>query len=430
MKIPFPEDGRTEFKQEWSSTAKKTIIAFANGSGGLIYFGVANDGEVVGCDHDSTERAVMSFARSGVEPSLTGLVQVELQTIDKKHVTVVYVLPGTQVPYRFKGKRIDENGVFIRIGGQTVPANLDEIFELIRRGDQCNWEERPAANQSLTFKTATEILNEGSIPFGEETWLGYGLLNKERLYTNLAYLLSDQNPSLIRLNFYRANGTFEHSDTEEGSILRQMITLRRKLNDLNSPFIEKNTSSQSRSETHPWPIVALREALTNSIAHRDYESPVVAAINLYQNSISFMTPGGLPPQITLEEALLPGWSFCRNQRLAELFARLQWMEKVGSGFPDIFQAYAGFTQQPTVKHVGRSFMIELPRIVFNKTVTSREDQILSVLAEHPKGLSRLEIEMRLNLSRSTTLNTLKKLEQSGKIVKQGTNRDTIYLLKV
>ena len=94
------------------------------------------------------------------------------------------------------------------------------------------------------------------------------------------------------------------------------------------------------------------------------------------------------------------------------------------------QAYAGFTQQPTVKHVGRSFVIELPRIVFNKTVASREDQILSVLAEHPKGLSRLEIEMRLNLRRSTTQNTLKKLEQSGKIVKQGTNRATVYLLKI
>ena len=75
-------------------------------------------------------------------------------------------------------------------------------------------------------------------------------------------------------------------------------------------------------------------------------------------------------------------------------------------------------------------MIELPRIVFNKTVASREDQILSVLAEHPKGLSRLEIEMRLNLRRSMTQNTLKKLEQSGKIVKQETNLATVYLLKI
>lgn len=430
MKIPLPEDGRTEFQQEWNPSVKKTIIAFANGSGGLIFFGVAKDGEVVGSDHDSTEHAVMSFARSGVEPELTGLVRVELRTIDRKPVTVAYVLPGTELPYRLKGKPFDDDAVFIRMGGQTVPAGLDEIFDLIRRGDRRNWEERPAANQSLTFRTATEILSEAGVPFGEETWSQYGLLNQERLYTNLACLLSDQNPHHIRLNFYWADGAFEHSDMEEGSVLRQMLSLRRKLDDLNSPFVEKNTSSQARRETHPWPVGVLHCGLANLIAHRDYESPVDAAINVFQNNISFMTPGGLPPQVTLEEVLLPGWSFCRNQRLAELFARLRWLEKVGSGFPDLFQAYAGFTQQPTVKHVGRSFLIELPRVEFSKTVLSRDDQLLGVLAEHPEGLSRLEIDMRLNLSRSTTLNTLKKLELSGRIVRQGENRDTLYFLKV
>lgn len=428
MKIPFPEDGRTEFKQAWSPTAKKTIIAFANGSGGIVYFGVADDGEVVGCDHDSVERAIMAFARSGVEPPMHRLIRVEQLKIDNKPVTVAYILPGTQVPYSFKGKVFDQDGVFIRIGGQTVAAKLDEVFELIRRGDRRNWEARPASNQSLTFTSATQIIEREHLRCDQNNWLGYGLLDENRVFTNLAHLLSDQNPTVIRLNFFRADGTFEHSETESGSVLRQMINLRRKLNDINPAFIDKNTSSQTRSEKHPWPPVALREALTNCIAHRDYDSEIDAAINIFQNNVSFLTPGGLPPKITLEEALLPGWSFCRNQRLAELFNRLGWMEKVGSGFADIFQAYAGFNQQPLVKHVGRSFVIELPRTEINQSTATREDIVLSILSENIKGSSRTELEKRLGLGRTTVLNLLKKMEQLGLIIKQGENRNTRYRL--
>lgn len=104
------------------------------------------------------------------------------------------------------------------------------------------------------------------------------------------------------------------------------------------------------------------------------------------------------------------------------------MEKVGSGFSDIFQAYAGFNQQPLVKHVGRSFVIELPRTEINQSTATREDIVLSILSENIKGLSRTELEKRLGLGRTTVLNLLKKMEQLGLIIKQGENRNTRYRL--
>ena len=69
MKLSKPEGQTLEYKQEWCDTAKKTMIAFANDLDGILLIGVADDGEVVGCNFDQVERSVRSFARDGVEPS-------------------------------------------------------------------------------------------------------------------------------------------------------------------------------------------------------------------------------------------------------------------------------------------------------------------------------------------------------------------------
>ncbi len=216
---------------------------------------VTDVGEVVGCDHDEVERAVMSFARSGIGPSLQRLVRVEQIRIGNKPVTVAYVLPGTRVPYSFKGKVFDQGGVFTRMGGQTVATTLDEVFELIRHGDHRAREARLAANQTLSFESATGIIEEAGLRFDRNSWIGYGLLDENRHFTNLTYLLSDQNISVIRLNFYRADGSFEHSESEVCSVLGQMVNLW----GINPPFIDKNSFSQTRRETYRWPPIAACE---------------------------------------------------------------------------------------------------------------------------------------------------------------------------
>ena len=52
MKLSEPERQVLEYKEEWSETVKKTMIAFANDLGGVLQIGVADDGEVVGCNFD------------------------------------------------------------------------------------------------------------------------------------------------------------------------------------------------------------------------------------------------------------------------------------------------------------------------------------------------------------------------------------------
>ena len=426
MKLSEPEGQTLEYKQEWCDTAKKTLIAFANDLGGILQIGVADNGEVVGCDFDQVERSVRRFARDGVEPPMTDLIDVRKQIFDDKVVATILVAPGIKKPYGFRGKVLTEGGVYIRLGGQTVPATLDEVIRIIQRGDPRSWESRAVNETDLTFEQAKRIFDDLQIPFSEGSQLGYGLLNRQREFTNLALLLSDQNPFRVIVNTYDISGKVVSSNRVCGSVLQQWLSVRRTLADINTPVIDKESSDFSRKETYPWPQLALREALTNTLAHRDYSSPLQVAVNIHPDAITFFTPGGIPPELTLDEALMEGASFCRNEKLAEIFMRLHWMEKAGTGFGDIFRAYALFPQKPKLQQVARSFLIELPRI--NEQQSGKEADVLRFVKSSPEGKTRPEIEAYMQLSRPTVLKLLKALRKNGHLVIEGKGPATRYLV--
>ena len=66
------ENTTTEFKQIYTDDVKKTVIAFANTSGGVLYLGVANNGEAVGLAdiNDIMSRAANAI-RDSIKPDVT-----------------------------------------------------------------------------------------------------------------------------------------------------------------------------------------------------------------------------------------------------------------------------------------------------------------------------------------------------------------------
>lgn len=110
------------------------VFAFANDLDGILYIVVGDDGEVVRCNYDQVERNVRSFARDGVEPAISQLVQVRRQVWDGKVVASVLVASGSKRPYAFRGKVLTEGVVFIRVGGQSTAARLGEVIRSVQRG--------------------------------------------------------------------------------------------------------------------------------------------------------------------------------------------------------------------------------------------------------------------------------------------------------
>lgn len=423
---PF-ENENTEFKEKWCESARTTLIAFANTFGGRIYFGVNDAGEPVGIDdYDETARSVMNFVRNGVDPDMSALVTVTPLVVDGKTIAEATVSLGDDRPYSFRGKNWLFGGVFVRIGSSSMQASRAEIMRM--SGDSIPWEERICRNQELTFHEAEKICAERGTAFGPKYFVGYGLTDTMNRFTNLALLVSDQNPEKVSVNrFTGEGGRLEECREFEGSILRQRTDALSYLRELNRPVMQKTIDAAERLDQYPWPPIAVREALTNCLVHHefgtDFTSPT--AVNLFADRLVFQTVSSLPFNVTVEDLYIDGFSFCRNNRLAELFHRLGWMEKVGSGFTEIFAGYAASVRKPSCSTTGRIFRITLPKLTVEGTPAER---IIELLRTTP-GLGRKDLEEALGLAKTAVATELRKLVESELVERLGTARSTRYRLR-
>ena len=100
----------------------KTAVAFANGKGGRLLFGVANDGTVHGIARDkvfSEMDAIVNSISDACSPRVP--IDIGIENIDGKQVIVVDVLAGTRCPYFIKSEG-DKDGVYVRVGATTQRA--------------------------------------------------------------------------------------------------------------------------------------------------------------------------------------------------------------------------------------------------------------------------------------------------------------------
>ena len=426
MLLPEQESARTEFKEAWTEKAKTTLVAFANTFGGDIFFGVADDRTVKGLsvtERDRIIRSVMSFARNGCHPSIEGLITESVLTISGKKVLVIHVEPGALRPYSTSASDLSEKTVFVRVGASSVGASRDEIVSMASDSNPIPWEDRTSLVQDLSFSEAARIFATYGQPFGKEFMHVLRLTNKDGLFTNLGWLVSDQNTAGVNMVFFDEASHLVDVNNFSGSILQQMESIRKRLDEINAPLMTK-TDRQARDDFYPYPPHALREALTNSLAHRDYSKPVATAINIFSNRMEFVSFGGLPFGMTEQDALKLGISVMRNPGLANIFFRFRWMEHYGSGFPDIWAEYKTSREQPQLVNAPKSLTIVLPKLAAVKA-SSSYDRVLNLFSG-TREMSRSEIEELLGLERSAVGNILKKLMLQQKIVRVGVGRSTKY----
>ena len=132
------ESKNVEFKEnlpERSIKYMKSVVAFANGTGGKIIFGIADKtNEVVGCDKEDIFKKMDTIANAvsdSCEPAI--IPDITLQTIQGKTIIVVAISEGRQRPYYIKALG-REGGVYVRVAGTTRLADEYMIKELMFEG--------------------------------------------------------------------------------------------------------------------------------------------------------------------------------------------------------------------------------------------------------------------------------------------------------
>jgi len=126
------ESSRVEFKRKFTTFEKiaRELIAFANSKGGLIFFGVDDNGEIVGVKSEKeTEELLLETAKNYCEPEID--LKVYILEIEGKDVVIGEVRESSKKPHRIQDYQPNLNyktaKVFIRIKSKSVQASREMI---------------------------------------------------------------------------------------------------------------------------------------------------------------------------------------------------------------------------------------------------------------------------------------------------------------
>ena len=434
----FRESENVELKEVVVDDIRKEIIAFANGEGGKIYIGIQDDGTVIGVeDPDGSSLRISNMVRDTIKPDLTMFIHYETIVTNGKQIVVVDIQRGTERPYYIAKKGLRPEGVYVRQGYSSVPATDSAIRRMIIETDGDSFEEMRSLEQNLSFNAATIEFERRNTKFEAQQMQTLKIIDANGIYTNLGLLLSDQCSHTIKVAFFQGVDQNVFKDRHEftGSLMQQ-------LNDVYDYIDMHNQTKASfekllRIDIRDYPEVAVREALLNLLVHRDYAYSASALISIYSDRIEFISIGGLLPGIEMNDIML-GVSVCRNQKLANVFYRLQLIEAYGTGIRKIMKAYENSENKPIFESASNSFKIVLPNINSNSLplnadigkslrLSEIENKVI-IYVNANASITRIEVEKLLDISSSTANRLLKQMTEKNLLKKSGQGVSTKYVL--
>ncbi|MBI5499334.1 MAG: putative DNA binding domain-containing protein [Deltaproteobacteria bacterium] len=350
------EDLHTEFKERVDSPDKlaKQLVAFANTDGGQIIIGVRKDRQVVGVpDPDATGQLVDNAAYNNCEPPLT-VVQEVLADGDKK-VLVVNVPKGSQRPYRTSNGRY-----YVRTTSGCRDASQADLLRLFQAVESLFYDETPLVRlgvDDLDLDDFERYLQKvGAVDLDRDRrrlLRNWGLLEGDHP-TLAGALLFARDPQrhlpFAQINAARfpgADSAAEPLDRKDltGRLLDVIEGARRFLQEhLRVPHRIQGFDPESRPEL---PEEALREAVVNAVAHRDYTVQGPVRLFVFDDRVEIRTPGK-PPNTVTASAMRAGVHVPRNPRIYSRLADAGLVTGAGTGIRRI----STLVRQATGRDIG------------------------------------------------------------------------------
>ncbi|NBH73879.1 AAA family ATPase [Clostridiaceae bacterium] len=394
----------------------KSVSAFANGIGGTLFFGIDNDRNVIGlADAQTDAEAISRLIKERITPYPNFILAPERE--NGKDLLVLTVSVGRTTPYYYKADGVME--AYIRIGNESVIAPAYVLNQLILKG------------MNRTFDALTSEYDFKDYAFSKlreryKVWTGNSM--EDKLFdsfdirdnygklTNTGALLADDSPNRYSRLFCtrwngldKSGGMVDALDSAEysGSLI---ILLNEGVG-----FVKRNMKTRwkktanSRIEMPDYCERSVFEALVNALIHRDYlilGSEV--HIDIYDDRLTITSPGGMADGTRIQERDISNISSTRrNPVLADVFARLGYMERQGSGFKKITEAYYAAHNyraelEPKFYSDVTFFQVTLYNLNYGTAVNAAkvtiQDENLAIAPDHVA----IEVAIRkLNASQST-----------------------------
>ena len=471
----FPGESKNiEYKvavPEKSEKYMKTVVAFANGRGGKIVFGIDDKTlDIVGMDVDNiykTMDAITNAISDACEPTIRP--DVALQTVKDRTVIVVEIFPGTQRPYYIKSQGMAD-GTYVRVSSTTRHVEGYMLKELILEGQNRYFDSEICQNMTASDDEIEELCKSMKEIAVKNTWqdsekaqikdvtrntlISWGVLKESegKVYPTNAYaLLTGRMPQqpVIQCGVFKGTSRAHFVDRREfeGTIQEQMEAAYQYV--LEKINMGMTITGMYRQDVYELPIDSIRELIANAVAHRSYLEPGNIQVALFDDRLEVTSPGMLLNNVTIAK-MMEGYSKPRNPAIARAFAYMKIIEKWGTGIPRLFEACKEYgLPKPELVDFDGDFRVNMYRKVEkevgdNSTTTqatqgttqatqgttqatqaelSEDDKaVLTALAEDPE-ITQKEIAAKLDWKIDRVKYYLNKLKRKGIIKRVGTSQN-------
>lgn len=414
------ETRNLEFKLELSKSYLKTVSAFANYGDGEIYFGVDDNGNQVGLDNPKkVAHNIENQINDNIKPSPNFLIEIN----EKSKVVHLFVYQGLNKPYFYNGK------AYKRSDSSTIEVDRFELNRLILEGNNEDFEALPSKNKDLQFNYLENKLIEklNIVELNIDILKTLSLYSDKSGYNIAAELLSDNN-SFMGIEYTQfgsdINTVVNHDSFSGLSMIEQFDRIINVFQQLYSYEIINDTQ---RNRVELIPSLAFREIVANAIVHRVLDIKTSIKVSFFPDFVEVSSPGGLPSGISKEEYLRGQISILRNPIFGNVFFRLGYIEKFGTGIRRIMKSYENSIKKPYFTFSDNSIVVRLPELSMEIGGLSKDESILLNVMTNNKLYKRKEIEDESGFNKDKVVRLLNKLIDAGLITRHGLGPKSKYL---
>jgi ATP-dependent DNA helicase RecG len=339
----------------------------ANFQGGMIILGVEDDGTISGIQRENTEEWVMNVFRDKIHPMILPFYE-EIQVDDKNRAAVISFPQGISKPYVLRHNGREE--IYIRVGSTSQLASREQQMRLFESGGMFHIEMLPVAGTSFESIDLDRvnyylenIIKDPEMPESKEEWLkrllGLGLMGQDGFGNNVCTIAGLICFGINPRRYLKQAGlrimAFPGLEKDYTALLdivldaplvgrwrktesgqKELIDhgLIEKFAAILEPFItlesDKIDQHMRREKAWFYPWEALREAVINALAHRDWTKSVDIEITNYKDRIEIISPGRLQNSMTIEK-MIAGQRYPRNPLIMEILRDYGYVDSRGMG---------------------------------------------------------------------------------------------------
>lgn len=370
------ENSYIEFKEEEIKAKElaEEIVAFSNSEGGMILIGVDDEGNIKGVKDDKIEETVMNICRNNCIPHIIPLYEgIE---VEGKRIAVITVPKGLNKPYYTA-----DHKYYIRVGTTKRIASKEELLRLFEASGSLHFDISPVEGTSIKdlnidiirdyfMKYNTFDLFEETEESVERILVNADILKEadgRKLCTVGGLLVFGKNPEKHLPQNGVSFAHFKGNEITDELIDKKIITGR--IQDIaeqlmvvikNNMLIPSVINGLKREDKEEYPAVVMREAIVNSLVHRNYSiSGSKIRVFMYDDRIEFRSPGRLPNTVTIEKMKI-GVSYARNPFLVKYMENMRYIDQLGRGIPMILKKMkeAG-AKEPLLMEQGEEFVLTI-----------------------------------------------------------------------